>query len=261
MKVMNKELLDSSNQYYEPVGSPTIDEHIGSIKINGINLKPLNGFKKHSSRNLIVRLDDKDDAPLKSERSVRNRIDRDSILLSVGDLGIHNNEDEFVQKMKSNEIHLVDQTDDLVRKSKDTTVKSILSGGYSIEEEDIKDQLNLSGTLEYIEEVDSPVSSETESYDDFFKRTDIEESETEDIDDEKAYQSLREEEKKLFSADSQYSYRSNEFDFVNQNRRGVLSSDRSNEPHSLRMWGSNKMNDRSLFPQKHIGSKLLFLAV
>jgi hypothetical protein len=130
MKVPNKGLSDSSNPYYEQNDSPYLHENYEDIKITKIGPSSGKVGKKHSSQNLMKKLDDKEEAFLKSERSVRN-ISKDKIKLLVSDLNHQKHDDgEYITKAISSEIPMINDDDIKFDKSQNNSKSFEKAGGF-----------------------------------------------------------------------------------------------------------------------------------
>ena len=139
--------------------------------------------KKKSSTYVNIKLEEKSNIEIKSDRSADNRQNRNSVMLSVGDL-IKKNDNNFIMKAKSNEIELPYKINEQEK------------------EESSFEELESSQHQDYIFEVESPISTEDDEFEEFEidYQNDSNDSSMEDLNDaniEKGYESVGEEEIKL----------------------------------------------------------------
>lgn len=194
--------------------------------------------KKNSSKNVWKRLDDDVKEPPKSDRSVRHKKGKELITLSVGEL-FRRDDEEYVQKMNSNEVKLAPDLDDFLKDQEESRGKGDKrSDRTSSAHKTSEDELKSSEDCDYIDDLDSPISTDDDFYEDFFEADEYADSSLENINDthiDRQYDSLIEEERKMSFNDSQSSYSSNYHDDFNNHRpNDVLSIDSNNVPKSFR---------------------------
>ncbi len=192
--------------------------------------------KKNSSTYVNIKLEEKSDIEIKSDRSVDNRQIRNSTMLSVGDLIKKDDDNDFIKKAKSNEIELHDKINEQEK------------------EESSLEELESSQQQDYIFEVESPISTEDDEFEEFEYdyQNDSDGSSMEDLNDaniEKGYESISEEEIKLPSNISYGTNNNSAQDFEEINQK-VIEEIRNHTPKSKTLRGSFKLSKHKIQSMK-----------
>ncbi|CAI2366067.1 unnamed protein product [Moneuplotes crassus] len=222
--IANKDFSQSSNPYYENVDSPLIHAPRDDLKL--LKIKAQKNRKKKSSKNITKRLSENSRDRIKSDRSQGAKKSENVVHLEI------NAEDNTLDEKDDNQSYQKEKDIDTPLENTMTPTKP-----QDPENEQVSSTSDLKSSehLDYLEDVDSPISTDS-NIDNFFdfeegfaKTRDKlhDEPSIGDIQYQKSYQKICEEEKKLYVTNSQSTIRSEHKkrnNAKNENRKEFRSS-------------------------------------